>query len=226
MTKSERVFRYVWRINGVILLFVEIVVILALGILLFEEFGYKFAQLREAETGIAVAGPHAKSDLVLNQVASVEGTQVMRAALQQTAEQVKFGSGSGYNWETRNILCIEPGQKAAHWLLPDNDHIVVTSIDITEQKESGEKRVVATAMLVKPTAPSAKSSTGKLLLFDPAGNKIVEVADQVRIIQVASFRAGELRVLYERDKRLVLDVFDPQSIVKLREQLIEIPVLK
>jgi hypothetical protein len=48
----------------------------------------------------------------------------------------------------------------------------------------------------------------------------------VRTIQVASIKAGELSILYERDKRLFLNVFDPQSMAKLREQEIEVPQLK
>jgi len=149
---------------------------------------------------------------------------VMRAELQRFPGEAKFSSG--YSSETRNILFIEPGQKAAHWLLNDNDHILVDSSDITDEKEPNERRVVVTAVLVKSATESPESAAGKLLLFDPPGKKIIELADHVRTIQVASIKGGELSVLYERDKRLFLDVFDPQSMGKLREQEIEVPQLK
>jgi hypothetical protein len=102
----------------------------------------------------------------------------------------------------------------------------VDASDITEQTASNEKRVVVTAVLVKSATEPSESAFGKLLLFDPACKKIVEVADHVRTIQVASIKAGELSILYERDKRLFLDGFDPQSMAKLHEQEIEVPQLK
>jgi hypothetical protein len=222
--KSQRFFRYIWRINGVLILFAAGVIILGVGSFLIQEFGFSAARNRAADAGIAVAGPNVKSDLVLSRASFVEGTQVMRAELHRFPGEVKFSSG--YSSETRNILFIEPGQKAAHWLLSDNEHIVVDSSDITEQTASNEKRVVVTAVLVKSATEPSESAFGKLLLFDPAGKKIVEVADHVRTIQVASIKAGELSILYERDKRLFLDGFDPQSMAKLREQEIEVPQLK
>lgn len=224
MGNSQKFFRYIWRIDAVLILVAAVAVTLGVGGLVVQEFGFTAARSREAEAGIPVVGPNAKSDLVLSRASVVVGTQVMRAQLQRFPGEVKFSSG--YNSETRNILFIEPGQKAAHWLLPDNNHIVEDSSDITDQKESVEKRVVVTAVLVKSATEPPESATGKLLLFDPPGKTIVEVADHVRTIQVASIKGGELSVLYERDKRLFLDVFDPRSIAKLREQEIEVPQLK
>ncbi len=117
-------------------------------------------------------------------------------------------------------------QKTAHRLLPDNDHIVEDLSDITDEKEAGDRRVVVSSAVVKLATDSTGGATGRLLLFDPSGKKIVEVADNVRTIQIASIKGGELVILYERDKRLFLDAFDPQSITKFREQAIEIPLLK
>ncbi len=224
MRKSRIFFRYVWRINALLILLAAAAITLGVGGLLVQEFGFKAARNREAEAGIAVAGTDAKLDLVLSRASVVEGTQVMRAELQRFPGEAKFSSG--YSSETRNILFIEPGQKAAHWLLNDNDHILVDSSDITDEKEPNERRVVVTAVLVKSATESPESAAGKLLLFDPPGKKIIELADHVRTIQVASIKGGELSVLYERDKRLFLDVFDPQSMGKLREQEIEVPQLK
>lgn len=224
--KSQKFFRYIWRINAVLILLAAGAVTLGVGGLLYQEFGFKAARSREAAEGIAVADTNAKSDLVLSRATVVEGTPVMRAELQRFTGAGKFSSGGGYNSETRNILFIEPGQKTARWLLPDNDHVVVDSSDIREPNESNEKRVVVTAVLVKSPTEPPESAVGKLLLFDPPGKKIVEVADHVRTIQVVSIKEGELSILYERDKRLLLDVFNLQSITKVREQEIEIPLIK
>ena len=67
---------------------------------------------------------------------------------------------------------------------------------------------------------------GKLLLFDPSGKKVVEVANDVRVIHLTSLSGGELTILYERNRRLVLAAFDPGSLAKRGEQEIDIPQLK
>lgn len=224
MGKSQKFFRYVWRFNAVLILLAAGAVTLGVGGLIYQEFGFKVSRNREAAGGIDVTGPNARVDLVLSRATTVQGTQVMRADLQRFPGVAKF-SGGGYS-ETRNILFIEPGQKTAHWLLPENDHIVEDLSDITDTKEANDRRVVVSSALVKLATDSTGSATGKLLLFDPSGKKIVEVADNVRTIQIASIKEGELVILFERDKRLFLDVFDPQSITKLREEAIEIPLLK
>jgi hypothetical protein len=141
-------------------------------------------------------------------------------------EVAKFSSGGGYGSEVRNVLFIEPGKKTAHWLLADNDHIVSDSSNIAEQKDPNTGRVLVTTVLVKPVTSSPESTTGKLLLFDPPGTKIIEVADHVRTIQVAALEGDELSILYERDKQLFLIVFNPYSLAKLREQVIEVPQLR
>src|SRR6516225_3656097 len=214
MRNSQKFFRYIWRINAVLILLGAGVTTFGLGGILVEEFGIKAARNREAEAGIPVAGPNEKSQLVLSRASIVQGTQVMRAELQRGRE-AKFSSG--YSSETRNILFIDPGEKTAHWLLQDNDHVIVDSSDISDQKAPDEKRVIVTAVLVKSATDSPENALGKLLLFDPAGKRIIEVADHVRTIQVATITRGELSLLYERDKHLVLDVYEPQSIAKIRE---------
>ena len=67
---------------------------------------------------------------------------------------------------------------------------------------------------------------GKLLLFAPPGKKVVEVANNVREMHLASLSGGELTILYERDRRLVLAAFDPESLAKRREQEIDVPQTK
>ena len=124
----------------------------------------------------------------------------------------------------RNILFIEPGQKAARWLLPDNDHIMSDSSDIREAATNGNaQRMIATAVLVKSTTGSPESVSGKLLLFDPSGRTIVEVANNGRNIHLTSLSGGDLTILYERNRRLVLTAFDPGSLAKRGEQEIDVP---
>lgn len=225
MLRSQKFFRVVWRINSLLILLAAGAVILLAGGIFIQEMHFGSARNQEVSAGVNVNNTNPKSDLVLNRASLVRGTQIMRAELQRRGGKIEFSSGSGYSEETRNILFIEPGQTAAHWLLSDNDHVIETT-DIDSTWQSGENRVVATAALVKSSTDPPETAVGRLLLFDPPGRRVVAVADGVRAIQIASISSNELSLLYERNRQLFLDVFDAQSIVKLREQKIEIPEIK
>jgi hypothetical protein len=199
------------------------------GALVTTEFGARTARSREVDAGVPVA-VDSNVKLSLGNASTVPGTNVLRAKLSLDRGGAGFSSG-GYA-ETRNILFIEPGQKAARWLLPDNDHLIADSSDIAdrsnidEDKIENPRKMIATAVLVKPATGSSEPSSGKLLLFDNSGRKIVEVADNVREIHLASASNGELTIVYERNRHLVLAMFDPASLSKRSEQEIDIPQLK
>jgi hypothetical protein len=222
--KSQKIFRYLWRVNGVLILVAMGTITFAVGSLLLEEFARNSVRNREAETGIPVAAPDSSAHLSLGRAVLVPGTDVMRADLTVNREG-KSLSSSGYN-ETRNILFINPSQGEAHWLLPDNDHVIWESSDVPDEKDPKTKRIIATAALVKPAIDRPDTVNGRLLLFEPSGKKTVDVANDVREIHVASLFGGELTILYERERRLVLAAFDPGSLAKKREQKIEVPQLK
>src|SRR3954451_10814926 len=222
MSKTQKLFRYLWRINAVLILFAAGAITFGVGVLLIEEFGSRTARSREAEAGIPVAAAaDSSTHLSLGRASVVAGTNVMRADLSLDRGGKGFSSG-GYS-ETRNILFIEPDQKEARWLLPDNDHIVSDNSDITEGTDRSLKRLIATAVLVKATTGSPETGVGRLLLFDASGRNIIEVASNVRELHLASLSGGELIMLFERNRRLVVVAFDPGSLTKRREQEIAVP---
>src|ERR1700757_3012077 len=142
MSRAAKVFRYLWRINAVLILLASAVFTIGIGLLLFNEFGFTTARNRIA--GIPVGPPDLTAHLKLGRVLIVEGTNVMRADLTSDRGGKGFSSG-GYS-ETRNILFIEPEKKEAHWLLLDNDHVINDTTDITEGSDRNSKRIVATAV--------------------------------------------------------------------------------
>jgi hypothetical protein len=79
---------------------------------------------------------------------------------------------------------------------------------------------------VKPRTDQAESATGRLLVFDASGKNVVEVANEVRDLHVATLNGGDLTLLYERARHLVSAAFDPLSLAKKREQEIDVPQLR
>ncbi|HEX3740026.1 MAG TPA: hypothetical protein VHV29_09900 [Terriglobales bacterium] len=220
---AQKFFRYLWRIDAILILLAAGAITFGIGALLVSEFGGRTAMRRNAEAGVPVAaGPRA--DLFLGHAQAVTGTAVMRADLTVSREGAGFSSG-GYS-ETRNILFIDPAQKAAYWLLPDDDHIIGERFDVKNEKDATRGRILATAVLVKPLTDQPESTAGRLILFDASGKNIVEVATDVRDLHVATLNGGDLTLLYERGKHLVSAAFDPLSLAKKREQEIDVPQLK
>jgi hypothetical protein len=177
----------------------------------------------DENAGVLAVQPDSKERLSLGHAELIPGSTVLRADL-FVGHDTGFSSGKGF--EIRNILFIDPSDKAARWLLPDHDHVVAQTTDITDDKELRSKRTIATAVFVKAREDERATASGQLLLVDGMGRKIVEVANDVRDIHIATLDAGEVIVLFERNRRLVLATFDPTSIVKKREQEIELPQLK
>ncbi|MGA9040584.1 MAG: hypothetical protein WB421_08625 [Terriglobales bacterium] len=222
MTKSQRFFRYVWRINAVLILLAAGAATVGIVAALVSEFGDKMVRHREETVGVPVAVDGSSADLSLGRAVIVPGSNVVQIDL--SLNRGGKGLSSGGYAETRNILFIEPGQKSGRWLLPDNDHVIADSTEINDERDAKGTRTVATAVLVMPASNSAEAG-GRLLLFDPTARNIVEAATNVRAIQLAAFSGGELTVLYERKRHLVLAEFDPQSLARKSEQEIDVPQL-
>jgi hypothetical protein len=219
MTRPQKVFRYLWRVNAILILVAAGAVTFGVGAFLVSEFTSRAALRRQAEAAPAVGVAEIDSRLLLSQATVVAGTPVMRAQLHL------YGNGKGYG-EIRNVLFIEPGEKTARWLLSDNHHVVSDWSEIVDDDGPREKRIVATALLVKPASGEPDFVKGRLLLFDPSGKRVVEAADGVRRIQVVSVAKGEITLLYERDRRLVLATFDADSFANRSEQAVAVPQLR
>lgn len=224
MSSSQEFFSKLWRVNAVLILVAAGAITFGVAALLVGEFRARNAQTRDAEAGIPVAAAaDSKAPLTLGNTSLVPGTNVIRAELLLDRGGKGFSSG-GYI-EPRNMLFIEPSGKAGRWLLPDNDHTLTEISDVSDGSGGASdsvKRVIATVVLVKSTTDSPETTAGRLLLFDPSGRTIVEVANGVRRLQLASLSGGDLNILFERNRRLVLAAFDPVSLAKRREQEIDL----
>ncbi len=226
MAKWQRMFRYLWRVNAVLILVAAGAITFGVGALLVDQFGASKARSREAESGPLAGAGTSDPRLFLGQASVVPGTVFMRADLLRHHEGGGFSSG-GYA-ETRNILFIDPSEKQARWLLPDDKHVIVERTEVaTEDQEDGKsKRAVATVALVKAGDADRQTGTGALLVFGPSGTPIVQVADGVRALHVAALSGKQITVLYERDRQLVVALFEATSLAKQQEQTMPVPALK
>ena len=225
MNKSTKIFRWIWRINALLILVAAGAITSGVGRLIVSDFGARSVSQQDAAVGPKVAANQEEAGLILWHATVVTGTPTMRANLVARHGGSGFSSGE-YN-EIRNVLFISPGEKNARWLLPDHDHVIVERDDIDKADDASKRHaMVATAALVKSRGAIDETAVGRLLLFDSTGRHIVTVADGVRALHTATLSSNEIAVLYERDRRLFLATFDPESLEKRHEQQIDVPALK
>jgi hypothetical protein len=182
------------------------------------------------------APPGSQESFNLGQAELIPGTTVFRANLSVNREGGFGSDGKGSYFETRNILFIDPSEKAARWLLPDTNHVIEDATDIgapstgppglRENIRARPKKTVAILTYVKAKREHWRDFSGELLLSDSTGRHVSEIADEVKDVQVAMLLGSEIVVIYERNNRLVTQAYDPASLARKREQEIEIPALK
>jgi hypothetical protein len=227
VTKPQKFFRLLWRINAVLILIAMGAIAFGAIVLIVQETAHRARTNRDTAAPSAIGADDSELNLQMGRTSLVPGTGVLRTDLTLRRESDKFSSGGGS--ETRNILFIDPNEKKGRWLLPDNKHILGEISDITERSTDAEcesGRPIATAVVVKDSNDSETTGKGKLLLFDPTGKKVIEVANDVSEIHLASLTGNEVVILYERNSRLVRTAFSRDSLVKQTELEIDLPKIK
>jgi hypothetical protein len=229
MSRSQKIFRIIWRIDGVLILVVAAMAALGLAGALVSSMRWAGHRRTRADDPLvrADADDPSSKHLTLGRVTLVKGTEVMQAHLVSEGGLKVYSGSIGNDLETRNVLFIDPGAKQGRWLLPDNRHVIAETFDVTEGGQDTELhgKMIATAMLVKP-ADADREAVGQLLLVDPPGRRVVVVADQVQEIRLTAAIGTELRLVFERQGKLVVASFDRGTLAKRQELQIEVPTLK
>jgi len=227
MARAQRLFRYVWRINAILILVATAGICLLAGTTLISLLGAGSSRRERAEAAPAVGTADAGERLFLSDVRLVPGTSVFRGELMVYRSGRGFSSGYGGDREIRNLLFIEDQSKEGRWLLPDHDHILTNHIDVGGPHDKcTDAPTVATVALVKTTQADALAAEGTLLLFNPSGSKVQTVAEGVRAIHSATLEHGAILVLFERHRKYAMAAFDPASLAKTDQHEIEVPQLK
>jgi hypothetical protein len=179
---------------------------------------------KEAELAPQVAGASPEEKLTWGGTNEIAGTPVMRIDLVGSGGK---GMSSSYG-ETRNVLFLDPAEKAGRWLLPDRGHFFAESIQLASDLEHPTgKGALGTAVLVKDVGHNDEGATGRLLLFDPVGRTVEWLSEGVRRLNAASVEpSGDWVILYERNRQFVIAVVDGKTLKMRREQAFDIPALK
>ena len=180
-------------------------------------------QQRAVEVPPPFATARPGTALAFRNASFVAGTGIMRVNLVRPVIGFEYSSYS----EVRNILFLDPGAQAGRWLLPDADHVMAESLDIRRENAPGVQTLLAVAALVKPPGGDLLVVDGQLIVFDPTGRVVETLSEGVRKLHVAAVGQGsEYVVMYERQRKFVAAILDPQTLKRRSEQVFEIPRLR
>ncbi len=188
--RSERFFVWVWRLNGLLLLALAVVgVVAALAAAIDLAIFSSRERPQEQLTKIAGADLGAR-DLRLGDFRTIAGTQFLYAPLASPSEYIGSGS-SGGSGAAHNLLFFNTATKKARWLFPGNNQTISSYSFLLDppstrygydQGEAEKRDQTAIAVLLEVRdppeegAPSATHSR-RLAVASPDGRSVTEIAD-------------------------------------------------
>jgi hypothetical protein len=151
MTKTNQLFRFIWRVNAILILVATAAVTLGAAAIVWME-STAYSTTSAPVVGVQDTGKR----LSLSQMTHVAGSNVIRQELVERDTSAAFSSSGSYG-QTRNLLFVDTKAGAARWLLPDDDHVVTEHSDVETRGQNREPgRVVGTFALVKESGPDTR----------------------------------------------------------------------
>jgi len=187
----DRFFVWIWRVNGVLVLGLVVVIAVAVVVLNSALF-WRPERPPQQLANVAGADLGAKN-LRLGHFRPIAGTQLLYAALETPVKYM--GSGSiGTAGSARNLLFFDIGTKKAHWLLPDNNQTIESFTFLMDPPairsmysdgEAQTKNQVAIAILLELQRDDASAATvgsRRLAIAPPDGHTIAPLADSTEAL--------------------------------------------
>lgn len=222
--RAQRFFRALWRINALLIAVasagIAIVMMMVGGYMLQDK-----ARQREAAAAAVNPGKPSNKELTLGGLTPIEGTSLFRATLSSPYRGLDVGSSGGGAPDTRNMLFIDTATGTATWLLAGDREVIANSSEIVDETKTGERKPpLGMVALVKPYGADAD---GRLLMLEMASLRSKEFAAGVHALDgVTITPAGDVAVLFQKNRQYYLALFDKTTLTKKSEREIAVPALR
>lgn len=211
----SRLFRLVWRINGLALLLLLVLAVLGAGGLLVSGLARSAGTQGVPRPNVAPA-VEGRPELRLDGFERIPGTDVLRADL-RTRDGGSFSSYKGGGSASHNVLFLDARDGKSWWLLPDSDSEIAAEQAVTLQEGQMDAPLAKVFLLRDPARPEGD----RLLLTDPKGLRRAPLAQgDLRLDEVVAFSRDEARVLYHDAVGYHLVTINPTDIAKVRESAV------
>ncbi|MGI9413694.1 MAG: hypothetical protein ACR2PM_08490 [Hyphomicrobiales bacterium] len=226
MSKVSRFFRYIWRINAVLLLFTGLLATAAGGVLIYSTYEYFYPA---AEPYYSLRGTtYARIDEQPEPAKSVRlgAFQQLRGIPEVIAP---FGlihtrpvlSSQVNTAEVVDYLVVNSVQGTSWWLRGKETGVVLRRWDIAED-DAAPVSLIAVSVIPADSNGDGKYSSGDerhFILAKPDGSAKVMVAEKIEVVLLAALQEGSVRLIYREagSGRLVLKSVDPGTLAVLGE---------
>ena len=150
--KSNRVFRWVWRLNALLFLACSLIFITGIGIALYPTIRdfvrrkpvYSASDMVNIEDNVKL-----NSEWSLGGFSQITGTDYVMSSV-HSKQEYNVGIGSEKEASaTRNYLFLNSTDKTTLWLVPTNFYLFLSDYEIKENESSGAKVLAIRYNLVK-----------------------------------------------------------------------------
>lgn len=132
--RTDKIFKWIWRTNGVALFVLTIASVVMLALLV-AKAGISAARERPEDNVVEIAGTSIKSSaLRFGDFNEITGTSLLYAPLSIDSEDIGYGSSGGVA-SSRNLLFFDTATKKTHWLLKSNNESIHTVSFLTDPPE-------------------------------------------------------------------------------------------
>ncbi len=182
--RSERIFKYIWRANGVSLLVLSIGGLVGL-FLLVVNLGIFAAHERPEKKITEIAGTSIDyKALRFGSFSEVKWTSILYAPLGTKSEYIGSGSSGGVS-NTRNLLFFDTTTQKARWLLKSNDEAIQSTSFVTDPPEckhrgdayfecEASRIAIALLLEIEPAQQNGKASNvlRRIAIAAPNGSEL------------------------------------------------------
>jgi hypothetical protein len=221
--KAAKFFRYVWRVNAVVIFIAAIGVAAALGTMM---LGGVFSGSRSAEPARpAVVKEEEEEQLQLANLTAIAGTNVLQANL-TTAGRKGMGSLSSSDYsggDIRNILTLDTTSGAAKWMFPTHAQVIESRTLEIDASANNDRKPILGVHFVKAIRDRHTDPEGRLVVSDPAATRVVTIAEHINRFEDVTLVNGNAVVVCQRGDHYVLITVDPHTLAKTNERDVAIP---
>jgi len=223
--RAQRFFRGLWRVNALLIALAAAGVAVGVVMAMFYIVQDKVRQ-REAAATAVIPGKPQNKELTLGGLMPIEGTPLFRADLSSPYRGVDLGSSGGSAPDTRNVLFIDISNGTATWLLPNDKDVVARIEHVIDEAAPGQRKPpLGIVALVKPYGDD--NATGRLLMLPIPSLRATQFAADVRALDgVTIAPSGDVAVLFEKNRKYYLALFDKATLTKRSEREIAVPNLR
>jgi hypothetical protein len=225
-SRAPRFFRWIWRINAVLILVAAAAAVCGVVAFVVSEVQSSVRRHDAVAAAPRVVANSESAQLHLGGFSIIPGTSVYKALLTSGRGGIDIGS-SGYAADTRNILFVDLATGAGKWLLPSDDQTITFDENVDENHRDADRTTLANVFLVKPYSSHSEAAPGRLLVTDATAAHVTEIAPDVQSVNgVTLTPAGEIAVFFQRGRNYEVALIDKSSLRKISERTITVPELK